>query len=138
MSTLSTWRRVLVVDDDPDIRMILGRALREDGLAVDLAADGQEALSRLREQVPQVIVLDLIMPNIGGLDFIETCRAVPGCSAVPIILMSAESTLTAARARLDDKGVVALVHKPFDLDDMLELIRRLARRSASGDPEAPA
>jgi len=129
MTNDAKQRRVLVVDDEPLIRTILARALTDIGLVVDLAEDGRQGLARVREHVPRVVVLDLMMPNMDGLAFIDSCRSMPRCVHIPIILMSSEASLVTAQPRLAGKGVVVLMHKPFDLDTMLELVRRLSEPS---------
>ena len=77
---------VLVVDDDPQVRAMLADALRRDGFAVEEAPDGEAALRLLERRVPELVLLDVLMP---GLDGIETCRRIRARSEVPIILLTA-------------------------------------------------
>ena len=77
---------VLVVDDDPQVRAMLADALRQDGFEVEEAPSGEAALRLLERRMPELVLLDIMMP---GLDGIETCRRIRARSEVPIILLSA-------------------------------------------------
>jgi CheY-like chemotaxis protein len=122
--------RVLVIDDDEVIRTMLSVALRDEGLTVDLAPNGLEGLDRVRQHRPTVIVLDLVMPIMDGLDFIERCRALRHCHRVPLVVMATTDELINAREPLYPKGGVAVVTKPFELAAITAIVLPLARRSA--------
>src|SRR5438105_11335744 len=80
---------VLVVDDDPAIRGLVADALRGEGYSVDLAAHGREALDAMRARCPVTVVLDLMMPVMDGISFMEACLAEQLCGGVPIVVISA-------------------------------------------------
>ncbi|MBI4493888.1 MAG: response regulator [Chloroflexi bacterium] len=113
---------VLVVEDDPTLREVVGELLAEEGYAVQQAANGLEALDCLLEQRPAVIVLDLMMPVMDGWEFLRQARerGLLGSSRVV--------ALTATRMTRDSErslGVDALVPKPFDIPALLSTLARL-------------
>src|SRR6266705_2542258 len=77
---------VLMVDDDPQLRVMLGYALRQDGFHVDEASTGEDALELMRRHEPDIVLLDVLMPGLGG---VETCRRIREKSSVPIIMLTA-------------------------------------------------
>ncbi len=124
-----TRARILVVDDDPRLAASLRRALAFDGHAVQLAADGPEALRAAKEQLPDVVVLDRMMP---GMDGLEVCRRLRAASAVPILMLTAMDAI-AARVEGLDSGADDYLVKPFALDELLARVRALLRRH---DPDS--
>jgi CheY-like chemotaxis protein len=117
---------VLVVDDDPAIRGLVGDALREEGYSVDLAAHGREALEAMRARRPQTVVLDLMMPVMDGFTFIEHCHKERLCVDVPIVVISAVQD---ALKRITEIPVHACMAKPFDLDDLVRVVGQYAQRT---------
>ena len=115
-------RRVLVADDDPSIQGFLAEALADEGYEVRTAANGREALAILREWRPDLILLDLMMPEMDGWAFRAAQRTMPDASDVPVIVLSATRDL-AAKAR--DLEAAQVVSKPFDLEALLGTIERL-------------
>ena len=117
-------RTILVVDDEPTLRTTLAEALEQDGLNVMTAKDGHEALEAFRGGSPDLVLLDLMLPQIGG---IEICRIIRRESSVPIIM------LTAKDAEIDkvvglELGADDYVTKPFSLRELLARIRTQLRR----------
>src|SRR5579859_4788221 len=86
-------RRVLVVEDERTIRLSIAGYLADAGYAVDEAANGAEALERMRQSTPDVVILDLLMPVMGGRAFIQACRMDQRLGVVPIVLLSAAHEL---------------------------------------------
>jgi two-component system, OmpR family, phosphate regulon response regulator PhoB len=84
-------RVALIAEDDRDIRELVAAKLRSSGYTVIAVADGTEALAQLREQRPDVALLDVMMPGISGLDIITELRADPRTASIPVILLSARS-----------------------------------------------
>lgn len=123
--------QILVVEDDNAIRGLVTELLRDDGYDVREATNGIEALERLQEQRPDLIVLDLMMPVMDGWRFVEECRREPGCGEVPIVVTSASHDLPRTAEKLRSFGVRTCLAKPFDLDGLLALVERYA-------PSAPA
>ena len=116
--------RILVVDDDPRISASLRRALIYEGYAVAVAADGPAALVTAREQPPDLVVLDLMLP---GLDGVEVCRRLRAAGDVAILMLTARDA-TADRVRGLDSGADDYLTKPFATDELLARIRALLRR----------
>jgi two-component system, OmpR family, response regulator MprA len=118
---------ILVVDDDRRITNMLRRALRAEGYDVRTANDGAEGLTRARERQPDLLVLDLLMPGIDGL---EVCRRLREEGDVPILILTAKDE-TEDRVRGLDTGADDYLVKPFDLDELLARVRALLRRRDS-------
>lgn len=118
--------RVLVVDDDPAIRTSLSRALELEGYSLETAADGNEALSRIGTFAPDVVVLDLMMPNVDGLSVCRVLRSEG--NKVPILMLTAR-TETSDRVAGLDAGADDYLGKPFALEELLARVRALLRRS---------
>jgi len=118
--------RVLVVDDDPKILSLLRRGLNFAGYAVDLAADGEEALVAARDRPPDVVVLDLMLPGVDGL---EVCRRLRlGDASLPILMLTAKDRVPDRVAGLD-AGADDYLVKPFAFDELLARVRALLRRA---------
>lgn len=116
--------RVLVVDDDRRITAMLRRALVYEGYEVDIAPDGANGLRLARDRSPDVVVLDVMMPELDGLEVTRRLRAV---GDVPILLLTARDAVVDRVAGLDSGADDYLV-KPFDLDELLARVRALLRR----------
>jgi DNA-binding response OmpR family regulator len=116
--------KVLIVDDDPQLRLMLSHALRLDGFRVEEAASGEEALGRLEDGEPDLILLDVLMPGLGGL---ETCRRIRERSSVPVIMLTAlgrdEDVVAGLEAGADSYCV-----KPVSPAQLAARIRALLRR----------
>jgi DNA-binding response OmpR family regulator len=117
-------RTVLVVDDEPVLREMVAEALVSDGLRVVTAADGREALERFRAEQPDLVLLDLMLPELSGM---EVCRILRRESAVPIVM------LTARDSELDkvvglELGADDYVTKPFSLRELQARVRAHLRR----------
>ena len=119
-------RRVLVVDDEPQIRRALESILGVRGYQVTTVESGEDALLALKSDIPDLIVLDLSLPGISGL---EVCRAVRARSQVPILVLSVRDTDRDKVAALD-LGADDYLTKPFSAAELLARIRALLRRSS--------
>ncbi len=126
--------RVLVVDDEPQIRRALATNLRARGYEVDLAPTGEEALRLAAAHRPDVVVLDLGLPGIDGLEVVAGLR---GWTEVPIIVLSVRDAESDKVAALD-AGADDFVTKPFGMDELLARLRAAVRRSAPPAEEAAA
>jgi DNA-binding response OmpR family regulator len=129
-------RTILVVEDEPTLRETLVEALEADGFRMVAAADGREALTQFRGERPDLVLLDLMLPELSG---IEVCRIIRAESDVPIVM------LTAKDAELDkvvglELGADDYVTKPFSLRELSARIRALFRRSevTAADSAPPA
>ncbi|MBV9279030.1 MAG: response regulator [Chloroflexi bacterium] len=113
---------VLVVDDEPDIVDFLTTVLQEEGYATAVARDGSEALTKMREVEPSLMILDLMMPHMNGFEVLEAMASSPPISRPSIIVLSAKSTHQDILTALE-KGADDFIPKPFDLEDLLLRIR---------------
>ena len=133
-------RRILIVDDQPSIRGVLELALQEAGAEVWTAPDGKLALELLDSKIPDLILLDLSMPNMDGWEVMEAMKLLPRVSGIPVILeTSAEDYPSFDRAK--KLGAAAFISKPFRLGELVETCRRTldgARplQGKLGSPEA--
>jgi len=121
---MNEHRRILVVDDEPQIARVLRRSLASHGYEVQVATEGEEALATFGVWKPDVVVTDIAMPNMGGL---ELCRRLRRISAVPIIVLSAKGE---ERTKVEalDAGADDYVTKPFGMDELLARMRVVLRR----------
>jgi CheY-like chemotaxis protein len=118
-------KRILVVDDDDTIREAITETLQDEGYSVESAADGREALEKVKTTPPDAVVLDLMMPVMDGWTFLEHFRRDKVCGDAPILLTSAVRRLEEAASELH---VQACLAKPFDLDELLATVERLLHR----------
>ena len=116
--------RVMAVDDDHVIRGLLEVNLEMEGHDVVTAVDGQDALDKVRAQQPDLILLDVMMPNVNGWQVAEALKGDPETRAIPIVFLSARAMEADVR-KGTDLGVEAYVTKPFDPIDLMELVNRL-------------
>ncbi len=130
--------RVLIVDDDRAIRESLARALELEGYAVDVAVDGVEALTRVRRETFDALVVDVMMPGVDGLALCRVMRA--DGDRTPVLMLTARVETPDRVAGLD-AGADDYLPKPFDLDELLARLRALLRRAtlwADGSDRADA
>jgi len=127
-----TGQRILIADDEPQIRRALTVALRGHGYEVETAADGEEALTWLASWNPDALVLDLVMPKRDGL---EVLREVRTWSDLPIIVLSARGQESDKVLALD-QGADDYLTKPFGIDELLARLRAMLRR-IQATPNAP-
>ncbi|WP_116198901.1 response regulator transcription factor [Amycolatopsis circi] len=125
--------RVLVVDDDETVRDVVRRYLETAGFTVDLAGDGTAALARFAERVPDLVVLDVMMPGLNGL---EVCRRLRQTSQVPIVMLTAlgeeENRIAGLQLGADD-----YVTKPFSPKELTLRVASVLRRARMPRPEPP-
>jgi DNA-binding response OmpR family regulator len=124
--------RVLVVEDDQVIRDTIADALDLEGYEARVAMDGEEALDVLEGWVPDLIILDLMMPRMDAWRFRREQRARPTVAEVPILVLSAGRDLPEKTRELDP---AAIIPKPFDLDDLTRTIRELTSPSRRARPD---
>ena len=126
--------RVLVVDDEPQITRVLRTVLTSQGYQVQTAGEGQAALANFNEWHPELVITDLFMPRMDGL---ELCRRIRAVSAVPIIVLSVKGE---ERAKVEalDSGADDYVTKPFGTDELLARVRAALRRSQVSPTDVPS
>ena len=117
---------VLVVDDDPVIQKLLKVNFEMEGYEVLSAADGAEGIDQARSGNPDVIILDVMMPKMNGLEVLAALKADAGTEGIPVILLSAKAQAGDVQAGLD-RGADAYVTKPFDPLDLLDRVGQLIK-----------
>jgi two-component system, OmpR family, KDP operon response regulator KdpE len=125
-------RNILVVDDEPQITRVLKTTLSSQGYGIRTAADGKQALQEMESWTPDLVITDLRMPNMDGL---QLCRAIRAESRVPIIVLSVKGEETIKVEALD-AGADDYITKPFNVNELLARIRAALRRAmVSLEPE---
>jgi two-component system, OmpR family, phosphate regulon response regulator PhoB len=120
--------RILVVDDDPDIRALARLALTQDGHSVIEASSGQEALALIDAQVPDLLVLDLLMPAQGGLEVLSIIRSMTATAGLPVVVLTAMDDEANTRAGFE-AGAIDYVTKPFTIPQLAARVRACLTRS---------
>ncbi|MBO8127917.1 MAG: response regulator [Peptococcaceae bacterium] len=113
---------LLVVDDQPAIRHLLKEALAVEGYEVELAANGREAVAKVQERCPDLVLLDLKMPGMSGLETLEQIHSI--APQVPVILITAYGELSNP-GKAERMGVKCLIFKPFDLNKVRAVVRKV-------------
>jgi two-component system, OmpR family, KDP operon response regulator KdpE len=124
---------ILIVDDEPQIRRVMRSTLSSQGYTVTEAKTGEEALDSIRKERPDLVLLDVNMPGMGG---IEACREIRRSSDAPIIMLTVRKTERDKVLALD-AGADDYVVKPFGMEELLARIRASLRRYAPGDKIPP-
>jgi two-component system KDP operon response regulator KdpE len=125
--------RILVVDDEEQILRALRRALAARGYEVETAADGEEALAEVEAAMPDLVVLDLNLPGIDGM---EVCRRLRTWTSVPILILSVRED-EAGKVEALDLGADDYLTKPFGVEELLARVRALLRRAHPMEAEPP-
>jgi two-component system KDP operon response regulator KdpE len=125
--------KILVVDDEPQIRRMMRATLTSSGHQVDEARTGEEALEKFREFLPDLVLLDLNMPGMGG---VEACKSIRAGSDVPIIILTVRNT-EKEKVEALDAGADDYVSKPFGMQELLARIRAALRRAPSSAESGP-
>jgi|tagenome__1003787_1003787.scaffolds.fasta_scaffold20766251_3 CheY-like chemotaxis protein len=121
--TPSAPRRVLIVDDDPDLSDVLRRVLHRRGYIVQVARNGREALAALRQaQGPDVVLLDLMMPEMNGWEFRAEQLKDPELSGIPVVVFSGHGKIQQDGAAIK---AAANLRKPVALEDLLQVLGRV-------------
>lgn len=126
---LAQVAKILVIDDAPQIRRVLRTALGAHGYEVATAASGEEGLESWRQWQPQLVILDLALPGMGGL---EVCRRLRQQTAVPILVLSVRDA-EAQKVEALDAGADDYITKPFGAQELLARIRSVLRRGAPAE-----
>jgi two-component system response regulator MtrA len=119
--------RILLVEDDPSIREVTAMGLRAAGFEVDTAADGVAGLDRWRSAAPDLVLLDVMLPRMDGL---EVCRAIRRESTTPVVMLTARGDTIDVVVGLE-AGADDYVRKPFDLPELIARIRAALRRAGT-------
>jgi two-component system, OmpR family, KDP operon response regulator KdpE len=133
MPAANERRNILVVDDEPQITRVLKTALSSRGYSIRTATDGDEALHVTTDWSPDLVITDLRMPNMDGL---ELCKRLRAKSQVPIIVLSVKNE-DQAKVEALDAGADDYVTKPFSMDELLARVRAALRRVSVGQGPTP-
>jgi DNA-binding response OmpR family regulator len=117
-------KRVLVIDDDLPLRGMLAAALRQHGFQVLLAGDGAEGQRAMTIHHPDIVLLDLAMPDVNGWDFLQRLQETGHLGTVPIVVVSAH--VRVEPQALLQMGVAAILPKPFNLSDLIDVIEHFS------------
>lgn len=127
---MSFNKKILVVDDEPHVRILLKSRLEANGYAVVTAYGGTQALEKVKEEKPDLILLDIVMPDLNGYEVAQKLKADPETAAIPIIIFTASNV-----RELEDKcralGVDYIIMKPFSPEVMLGMVKELFKKSES-------
>ncbi|MGW8319205.1 MAG: response regulator transcription factor [Candidatus Promineifilaceae bacterium] len=126
-----TSAKILVIEDEERIRQFLKRGLTYEGYTVGAAAEGKEGLEMARDDPPDLVLLDIMLPGIDGL---EVCRRLRAASDVPILMLTAKESIEDRVAGLD-AGADDYLVKPFSFDELLARVRALLRRAQPSQPQ---
>jgi DNA-binding response OmpR family regulator len=119
-------KHVLIVEDDDSIRHLLEQALRDAGYSVSTASNGTQALHSMREDSPELLLLDLMMPEMNGWDLLRCIAECGELAAVPVLIVSAAGANGLSEAQ--ELGAPVFLPKPFDIDKLLLEVERLTTR----------
>lgn len=127
-------QKILLADDEAHITSLLARRLRAMGFEVVIATDGEEALEFARSHMPSLVVTDLQMPYLNGLEFTEQLRATPGLESIPVLMLTARGHVV-KREEIERLGITDLHPKPFSVrkltDRVAELLGGASNRKAA-------
>ena len=118
-------KRVLVIEDEPNIIQAISFILSRDGWAVDTHADGKTALEAVARRAPDVVILDVMLPNRSGLDILQDLRADPETRDLPVLMLTARGQKK-DRELAERYGASRFMTKPFSNEDVLASVRELA------------
>jgi len=125
-------QRILVIDDDPGVTSVLKRGLSYEGFAVDAASSGEQGLAIARDRAPDLVILDIMMPGIDGLEVLRRLRA--SDPSLPVLMLTAKDA-AADQVQGLDQGADDYVVKPFTFEVLVARLRALLRRQETERPE---
>ncbi|MGY6706483.1 response regulator transcription factor [Roseinatronobacter sp.] len=118
-------KRVVVVEDEPNISEAIRFILTRNGWHVDVTADGIAAIGDLQANPPDLLILDLMLPDVSGFDILKALRADPVTQAMPVLMLTAKGQ-TADREEAERLGVTRFMTKPFANSDVVAAVREMA------------
>jgi CheY-like chemotaxis protein len=121
IAAMTPRKTVMVVEDEPAIRGLLSMTLESENYRVETAGDGREALTKVGRHSPDLILLDLMLPNMDGWEVIEALHEESDTKRIPIIAVSAGRRI----ADVGERGVQAFLSKPFDVDTLLKVLEEV-------------
>jgi DNA-binding response OmpR family regulator len=133
VNTTATRERILVIEDEPDIREVIEFNLRAEGYRVSGASDGEEGLARARREFPDAILLDRMLPGMNGIELCRHLKADPDLRSIPVIMLTAKTEVDDIVSGLE-AGADDYVTKPFKPKELLARLRAVVRRGTWDDP----
>jgi len=119
-------KKILIVDDEADVVKVLKKRLEDFQFDVVTAYDGDEGLDKVRAEKPQLVILDVMMPNVDGYTFLRELKADPATDGTPVIMLTAKGD--GLRELFALEGVCGYVTKPYDVDVLLQKINQCIRQ----------
>ncbi|MGH7988530.1 MAG: response regulator [Candidatus Binataceae bacterium] len=129
-------QKILIVEDEADIRELLRYNLAQEGFAIEEAGDGAEALERIERRAPDLLLLDLMLPRMSGLELCRRIRSTPATATLPILMLTARGD-EADRVLGLEMGADDYVSKPFSPREVAARVKALLRRASPPDAGAP-
>ncbi|MBI3996347.1 MAG: response regulator [Candidatus Omnitrophica bacterium] len=126
-------KRVLLVEDEPELRRAIVVRLNAAGFQCEVATNGKEGLEKVEHWHPDLVIADLLMPEMGGCEMVQRLRARHETSRVPVIVLTALPR-QAKEERIEDLPSVRLMHKPFDSAELLVVINDMLAKDSAGGP----
>ena len=127
--------KILVADDDASVRELCGVVLRNEGFEVIAAEDAGSCISLAREEQPDLVLLDWMMPDVDGIDALRSLKGSSATELIPVVMLTALDGLPQITLATYN-GADSYMTKPFEMDDLLALVRRYTSRE--GAPETPS
>jgi CheY-like chemotaxis protein len=124
MASKTKGYTILVADDEPEVINLVRIMLEMEGYTVLDATDGREALTSIRSKKPALVLLDVRMPKMSGLDVLARLRQEPATASIPVIMLSVVTTYPEVQQALD-QGAIAYLPKPFELREMVRLVGKV-------------
>lgn len=121
-------KKILLVDDDPDLLVVLRAALSRAGYEVACAADGEEALEKVRSELPDLIVLDLMMPKLDGYSVHRKLKEDPRTAGIPVVVLTAYGNLEEFVQVRKDLRIAAYLEKPVSMAKFMETLSKVLER----------
>jgi DNA-binding NarL/FixJ family response regulator len=123
-------QRLLLVDDEPGLREAVHAYLEDSGFTVDLASNGQEGWEKLQQNPPDLVITDIMMPQVDGYELLKKMREDPRFQVLPVVFLTARG-MTSDRIQGYQAGCDAYISKPFDPDELVAIVENLLQRRAA-------
>jgi len=131
---MSNTKKIIIVEDQPEVADLLEEMLSLDEYQVIKIHSSTGGLSVVRAEKPDVVLLDIMMPDVSGLEVLRFMRREPGLQQIPVVIVSARTTSSDIRAGLD-AGATAYLTKPVDMDLLRETVARVIREAGGSDAD---
>lgn len=126
-------KRVLLVEDEPELRRAIAVRLNAAGFQCEVATNGKEGLEKIEHWHPDLVIADLLMPEMSGSEMVQRLRARQKTSHVPVIVLTALPR-QAKEEHIEDLPSVRLMHKPFDSAELLVVVNDMLTKDSAGGP----